>query len=331
MLTRRFAATLALAERGLSRLPAPLLFVGFCFLIASRDVLSKALMKHDVPAVFLLSVFMLSASLYAWLFRWFRTGSAAFAAPFARRSGVEKIRFVKLGLSTWVVYAATIFGIEKLGAQLFNAVDAGAIPLLTLLLAARTEPVSPRQKIGSLVSASGLALFLFATTRAGFPVDGGAAWILVCLLSAAFTSLCSLYQRQQVQEGMHADEVLLYRFPIPAAIMLVWLWIKGTPLSLNSMVPMLVVSFVCVFLPLWLLCIGLMRESLGRFSAYLFLIPVFTFVLGPMWARDESGVLNQTEIVLGVVLALVGYCVFEGILTRRTRSAPQPVRQAAKA
>jgi drug/metabolite transporter (DMT)-like permease len=305
-------------ESTLAQLPAPLLFGTFCFLVASRDVLSHRLLTQNVDVVFLLTAYTVSASVFAWCFRLLRTGSPAFISPFRLLPKKQKVVFLKLGIATWLVYVVTMFGISKLTAPLFNAVDYGAMPLMTLGLAivATHESVVRRQILGACISAGGLLVFVVATQQKGFPAGSG-LWVGISLLSPILTSVCSMYQRQQVQSGMHPDEVLLYRFPIPAVLMLVWLLATSPRLALNQLPQILLISMVCLFLPLWLLCLGFVRASLGRFSAYLFLIPIFTFILGPLLVKGQLALITRPSILVGAGLALCGFCVFEGLFSRK--------------
>lgn len=307
------------------------LFYFFCSLIAFRDAFSHRLLE-DVDPVFMLLVYFVSASVFAWLFKWLRTGNPGFVSPFAKLSKEQKITFAKLGITTWIVYVVTIFGIKELGATVFNIIDYGAMPILTLYagLIMLQEKIAKTQWIGTIAALIGIMLFFLAPANLDEKFTWR-FWIVVALVSPIFTSICSVYQKKQVDQGLHPDIVLLYRFPIPSFLMLLWFLIRSLVTSWNDVpvwlewfiiqsgaamwndVPsLLFISFFGIFLPLLLLCFGFMQSSLSRFSPYLFLIPIMTFILGPLLVKGEWAKLTDIRVVSGMLLVLLGYMIAEG-------------------
>lgn len=289
-------------------------FLFFCCLLAGRDAFSHLLLVRRVDPVFMLTCYCVFASLLAFAAKSYRTKSLEFLSLFRRLSAEERRRFLILGLATWGVYTVTIFGISRLGATLFNFIDYGAMPVFTFLAGVLWFNDNPTRSMyaGGLVALCGLLLFLFAPVE----VATGTNWVFwVCfsMASPVLTALCSALQKKQIDNGLHPDIVLLFRFPIPAVIMLVWLLWSRPVMHVSDLPPLLLLSFLGVFLPLLLLCYGFgQREgALSRFSVYLFLIPVLTFALGPLLVRGEWAKLSQPTISLGIGLVLLGYFISE--------------------
>jgi len=210
-----------------------------------------------------------------------------------------------------LVYAATIWGIKLAGATLFNFVDYGAMPIITLALAMYMAKEPPKRSflVGALISLVGIVALNVYGGKVSFELNLGVACALV---SATGTSLCSAYQKRQIDEGLNADLVLMFRFPIPAAVLLVFCAVQTPSVELEDIWALLVVSFIGVFLPLLLLCFGFASQSLSQFSAYLFLIPVLTFVFGAALNPATFSMVTNSSIVFGMVLVLLGFLVAEG-------------------
>lgn len=295
----------------IKELPPGLIFVVFCLLLAGRDAFSHFLLVQAVDPVFMLTVYCISASVVAWVFRMVRTRSIEFRSAFRRLTGEQKLTFVKLGLATWTVYAVTVFGIKALGATVFNAVDYGSMPILTLFagIIMFRERLAWYQGVGAAISMLGIALFLTAPSEILLS-SSWRLWILVALLSPIFTSLSSGYQKRQIDQGLHPDEVLLFRFPLPALLMIVWMLIEQPEVSWTSVPALAAISIGGLFLPLWLLCFAFMKSSLSRFSMFLFLVPIFTFVLGPLLVEGEWEKLTSWPILGGILVVLTGYASF---------------------
>ena len=295
--------------------PAALSFGLFCLLLALRDSVSHLFLARSegtVHPVFMLFVYCTAASVYAWVFRILRTRSFVFLGRFQELSSRQRWTFIKLGFATWIVYVVTIYGIRALGASVFNVVDYGGMPILTILagvILLKDRP-SWNQILGGIVGLIGLSMFFLAPQNITLP-DEWRLWLFIALFSPVFTSLCSAYQKEQVDDGMHPDEVLLYRFPIPAALMFCWLLVERPPMPWATVPGLLAVSFFGLFLPLVLLCFGLMRATLSRFAAYLFLIPILTFVFGPLLVEGEWAKLLNPLVSAGIIMVLAGYAVSE--------------------
>lgn len=310
----------------MKRYLGPLCFLSFCFLIATRDVLIDRLQVCEkcIRPTGLLLIWSIECALLAWLVRSIRKRSFAFITPFLQLERQQQFDFVKLGFATFVVYVVTVFGIRALTAQVFNLFDYGIMPVLTLLTAylINKERILVHQVVGAFFSVFGIGLLLSALIFS--PVQWQ-IWIGLAFLSPLFTSICSSLQRRQVAQGMTPDEVLLYRFPIPAILMIVWVGVDkfkapDAPigLPLHDLPALLLVGALTVFLPLWLLCRAFVRSSVGQLASYLFLIAVFTFVLAPLVVARAWNPARMPAVWVSAVLLLVGYLVAEGLIKLRT-------------
>ena len=304
------------------------IFNFLCLLVASRDVFSHRLLAGAVDPLWMLLVFCCSCCLYSWIFRVIRTGKPGVVKPFLKLDLPHRFIFLKLGIITWLVYVATVFGVKYLGAAVFNVVDYGGTPLITLVMAffMMGDKLKRSNLFGTIVALAGLILFFAASEN--IDVSSQRWWaigLVLALVSSFTTSLSYVYQKKQVDAGLTPEEVLLYRFPIPALLMLVWCLIEPPHFELSSLLPLLAISFFGVFLPLWLMCFGFMKESIAQFSVYIFLIPIYTFILGPIIVAGEFEKLTQPKILLGTLLVFAGYLIFDG----RTFSRPKLQKKAA--
>jgi drug/metabolite transporter (DMT)-like permease len=310
----------------MKRFLGPLCFVAFCFLISFRDVLTDLLqVEKGIHPTFLLLTWSVECAVLAWVVRSWRRRSLGFVRPFLQLKRQQKLDFIKLGIATWVVYVVTVHCIGILSAPVFNLLDYGTMPMLMLLTAywINEERINARQIVGAFFSVCGIGLLLYVAFNPTIPMGTSwPKWIALSFLSPLFTSVCSSLQRKQVAENMTPDEVLLYRFPIPAVLMIVWFCAAKyfeTPSSavvspLSSLPSLLLIGALTFFLPLWLLCYAFVYSSVGQLAAYLFLIPVFTFVLGPLLVNREWNRILLPEIWGSAILLLIGYCVAEGFI-----------------
>lgn len=313
----------------MKRLLGPLCFVVFCFLIAFRDVLIDRLLTCNgcLHPSFILLTWSIECAVLAWLVRSIRKKSFGFVKPFLQLKRQQQLDFVKLGVATFIVYVVTVRGIQALTAPVFNLIDYGTMPMLTLLTAywINKERVNVHQVTGAIFSVCGILLLLSALIVYKSPVPNWQLWIVLAFVSPVFTSVCSSLQRRQVDQNMTPDEVLLYRFPVPAVLMAIWFFIdkvRETPdapitPSLSYYPAVLFIGAATVFLPLWLLCYAFVRSSVGQLASYLFLIAVFTFVLAPLLVERLWDPTRLPIVLISAVLLLIGYVIGVGLLRRR--------------
>jgi drug/metabolite transporter (DMT)-like permease len=317
---------------------ASVYFLLFVALLAFRDVLIELFLTArngaNVPASLMLAVYCATATGLAWLFHVIQAYSPTIRPSrrverersinpwrhWIKLSGTQRRRFLKLGIATWVVYAATIWGIGFVGAPVFDLVDYAWMPLLTVLAGAYwvREEIPKRRIVFGIIGCASVALIFW-----GRPQHGGqhrgyewATGIFLAVVSTLTTSYCNALQKQQVDDDLEPDEVLLFRFPIPTVLGIVWLAIERPQFDAVALVGLVIVGAVGLFLPLLLLCYGLVQKSLGVFSRYLFLIPVLIWILVPALVSDERARLSDWRILSGAIL-LVGSYIGSEVLERR--------------
>lgn len=121
------------------------------------------------------------------------------------------------------------------------------------------------------------------------------------------TSYCTAIQKDQVDRGLHPDEILMFRFPLPASLMTAWYIMDSPALNLADIPSLVAVSTVGLFLPLLLLCYGFMTSSVRQFSSYLFLVPLLTILIVPTLIDGEWDRLMGWRILAGGVLLACSY------------------------
>jgi drug/metabolite transporter (DMT)-like permease len=282
---------------------ATVYFWMFCILLAGRDSFTQLLgmTVHPVP---MLVVFCWTSTIVAWLFGTVRTGIRSPFSIWRRLEVDQRWALVRLGLATWGVYAATVWGVVILGASVFNIVDYAAMPILTIgagaLLLGEDRP-SMRNYAWGVVGIIGVGLLYLADSQRASEIHG-APWeigVSLALVSPLLTSYCSAVQKDQVDRGLHPDEILMFRFPLPATLMTVW-YITGTEtLRIGDLPGLVAVGVIGMFLPLLLLCYGFMTSSLRQFSSYLFLVPLLTLLVVPTMIEGEWERLTEWCLVAG--------------------------------
>ena len=293
----------------------------FCILLASRDAFTQVLgvEVHPVP---MLLVYCWTCTIAAWVFGTVRRGLQSPLLIWRQLAPRQRWTLVYLGFATWGVYAATVWGIVIVGASVFNVIDYGAMPILTVgagaVFLGEGSPSVKTYTVGAIGVVGVLLLFL-ADLPTASAIHGG-AWevgIVLAMVSPVLTSYCSAIQKDQVNCGLHPDEVLMFRFPIPAILMTVWFVVDSPPVDLAHVPGLVVISVGGVFLPLLLLCYGFMTATLRQFSSYLFVVPILTVLIVPTMIVGEWGRLAEWRIVTGGVLLASAYVL--SILGERRR------------
>lgn len=275
----------------------------FCILLAGRDAFTQLLgmSVHPVP---MLLVYCWTSTLIAWLFGTVRRGLRSPVSIWRRLEVRQRWTLVRLGLATWGVYAATVWGVLIVGAPVFNIIDYGAMPIMTVaagaLFLGESRPSTRNYALGA-VGIVGVGLLYMADLQRASETHA-APWevgVILAVISPVLTSYCSAVQREQVVRGLHPDEILMFRFPLPAVLMSVWYMGGSTTLSLGDVPGLVAVGVVGVFLPLLLLCYGFMTSSLRQFASYLFLVPLLTVLIVPTMIDGEWDRLTEWPIVAG--------------------------------
>ena len=216
----------------------------------------------------------------------------------------------------------TIYGISKLTPGILSFAEYGIMPAITLLIAIKStkETLKKRQLFATIIGLAGVLCFALIHDKKNDPPHGFMllVWICLILLSAYLTSLCSLYQKQLVDEGLSPESVLMYRFPLTAICSLVACLIFKVNMEWSIVPQLLLISLLTVFLPLYLLCYAFMKETLGRFSIYIFFIPLFTVVIGVIFLPQVT-INKNSMFIVGALIILFSFLLFEGIFSKKEK------------
>jgi drug/metabolite transporter (DMT)-like permease len=314
----------------LERNPA-ICFNLFAILIASRDVFTQRLLLQSLDPIHVLFVFCLVTMSAALIFNvLFRRGSAITKlTSFEDETVYSKLL---LGVATWLAFLATMFGIKFLGAPIFSLIEHALIPVLSLVLAARflSERMNMRMKIACFILGIGLILFLTASIDGSDVSAINDLWlggVVLAIIGAFLTATNSAFQKKLVTAAYAPDEVLFIRFLLPTFLMGILCLLN--PKGAIPSDKLLDVGFIAGFtfaLPLVFLCLGFARASMVRFSAFNFLIPAYTFILGPIAVQGELEKLKNPWLLTGIVAMAAGYLLFESdsiLMTFRRNSKLQ--------
>ena len=196
------------------------------------------------------------------------------------------------------------------GATMFSFVDYGSTPLLTIVMAILIVRESPDRRVivGSAIALAGIAIFFVYSSNISWKLNLG---LVLAISSATFTAVSTAYQKKQIDSGLHPDTVLMFRFVIPAAIAAVALVIMRPDVVVNDLPVLVVVSFFCFFLPLFFMCCGLTRSTLSKYAPFDFIIPIMTFIIGPILVRSEWEKITDPFVIAGMIVVLVGFVLAE--------------------
>ena len=288
----------------------------FAVLVAGRDAMTHKLLVESVDPLVMLFIFCATTTAVALIFNVARRGGSALRHAIDPEKGLIK-SVAGLGIYTWLTFLACIFGIRAVGATIFSVVEHSLMPISTVILASRLlkESFPTNMKIGLAICTASVVVFLMASNDVASVASRQELWIggiLLAVLGSVLTSFTSVYQKRLIAKSYTPDEVLFFRFALPTVFMALLLPMADTS-NLTAIVVLKLV-FLGLFgfaLPLVFLCFGFMKASLARFSAYIILIPAYTFILGPIFVAGEIQKLLHPGVAFGIVGILVGYIVFE--------------------
>ncbi len=295
----------------------------FAFLIGARDVASQILLSEKIDPVFMLSIYCWTTTIAALATNILWRGGSVFKSLPRQIRGQNFSELLypvgSLGVSTLLAFLATLFGIILIGAPLFNLVEHALMPISTAFLAGKMfgDHVSVRMKTGLTLCIVGVFLFMGPSAFAiGNSHDSFFVYLVIGLSLAVgasvLTSLTSANQKKLVSKNFSPDEVLFVRFSVPSLLLILYSPLMNIPeISWTLMGKLIGVSLFGFALPLVFLCLGFLKSSLARFSAYLLLVPAYTFFLGVALIPNEAEKLNDPFMLIGIAVILCGYIIFE--------------------
>jgi drug/metabolite transporter (DMT)-like permease len=206
----------------------------------------------------------------------------------------------------------------------FNAIDYGAMPVMTLAaagLALRERPTRA-QVLGGLLGGIGVVVLCLVPDPQRLGTSSSwALWLAISFVSPILTAACSAIQKRLLNAGYSPADVLILRFPISAVVFGAWMLAGDHRVESSALPGLIGVTIVGAFVPLWLLCFGLLRRGLSSLAGFLLLIPVFTFALGPLVVSERWSLLMSPWIVGGTALLILGYLLAEGYIGNRPTPA----------
>jgi drug/metabolite transporter (DMT)-like permease len=270
----------------------------FALLIASRDVLSQVLLSEKMDPIFLLAVYCWTTTIVAFLLNLIlrrasiaKSISQIFAAqPWNRSTGRTVIA---LGALTLLSSLGTLFGIKAIGAPTFSLILHSLMPVSTAIIAGKMfgDQISRAMRRTLFSCLIGILFFMGPPAFATLESAGTqSTWILLvgmtlAVLSSVLMSLTLAQQKLLVSGNFFPDEVLFLRFFIPSILLLLVVpFMKFPDFSVSLVMRLIAIALFSFTLPLIFLCMGFLKSSLVRFSAYLLLIPAYTFFLGLLLA-----------------------------------------------
>ena len=270
---------------------------------AANNVIVKTVLDELSPLAYVLGRFLIVVVLvFAWL---------AVRRGLHRPEPADVPLFVLAGVSGYAAYNALFtVGLERTSAfSVALLISLG--PVFTLLFARLLgiERARPRQWLGVVCAALGVAVFVGDTLRSDTPATGDA----LSLLAAAAFAVYSLATRPLVRRygapvatawSALVGLVAIAPFALQAAGRQDW---RG--LSFGAWASLVYASALSMLVAYTLWSWAIERRGVGRTVPYLFLVPVVTGLLAVFLLDERFGPFK----VVGGLLVLVGTALVRGV------------------
>ncbi|MDA9951202.1 DMT family transporter [Oligoflexaceae bacterium] len=305
-----------------------LMFNLFAVTLGLRDVFSEIYLSKSYSPEIILFIFSAVTILLAYLFRVHSTKSLAPFSDIRRESRKDKVLFFNLGITTFIAFILTVYGIKLIGAAIFSIIEHSIMPISTIFLGVFLlgERFRKGHLLGILICIVGIVLFFLETTQ--IEVAQRSNWFIgVCLsvICSYLTSLSSYYQKKLINNGVDLSVIMKYRFFPTFLILGLTLFFQKEmgvflePGRQSDLAAIAVIGVLTFALPMLFLCLGFVRASLQRFSAYILMIPIYTFILSALIipnTRDYS----SPYVIAGITTVFFGY-LFTELNYFRTKDA----------
>lgn len=233
-------------------------------------------------------------------------------------------RSIILGVIAAIIYYVTFAMIINIGAGLFNLIDYGLAPILTALLGIIffKEKKSPFLFVSFILYLVGLIIIYLDENTANELISGEIPINIMLLFLAAIISpigtaisdFLTKWLLDKDKGNLDKEEILFIRF-LPAALILFIIVIIApevvgkdaineisSEMRMQDFFYLIIASVLLGFLPMYLLCIGLVRNSLSKYAVWEFLIPAIVFFY---LFINEHGFVFKFE-VFGALMILSG-------------------------
>lgn len=289
------------------RLALPV-FVLFCCLSATRDVLSEVFLKkqeYQLSPVFILLIYSLTTQLIFGLHLLVRPRRVRTSNTLASRDTV--LALALLNVFTVIAYTTYFLAIASpLGAGLNSFVDYGTTPLFTAITGALLlgEKLNKRFWYSATLGLSGV--FLFSISRISSDLSMSFAWLLgltYALVSSLSSAAYRVYSKQLLSVGMDKSQILFYRLFGVTISLSVYAYIGKEVVQVEAILPVLITGIIGFSLPLFLILYVLEHMEIRQFAILWFLLPLITYFVSFGFGYTDVYVLDALAaicIVLGV-------------------------------
>lgn len=296
-----------------------LMFNMFAITLGLRDVFSEIYLSKSFSPELILFVFSAVTIVLAYAFRAYQFRDLSLFQDIKTQSREDKILFFNLGITTFLAFIMTVYGIKLIGAALFSIIEHAIMPISTIFLGVLLlgERFRSGHLAGIIICIVGIVLFLLETTQ--IAVSERSSWFIgVCLsiICSYLTSLSSYYQKKLILNGVDLSVIMKYRFFPTFLILAPILLFTGEFVQIvdvsnrADIASLSLIGALTFALPMLFLCFGFVRASLQRFSTYILLIPIYTFILSALiipHGHDYSSPL----VVAGIATVFAGYVFTE--------------------
>lgn len=291
---------------------AAVALASFSVLIALRDVSFELFLKEE-PVAFAFVVCATIALLSAIIVSCKKDGWKSLANKVRKKEVLGRVAL--LGLLSAGIYGAGFYLVSIMGAGTFHTINYGLLPVVVAVVGAMafstTIPATFWLAFGTYLT--GLALLMTETKNLdGFAYAGLA--MLVPIVTALCDALTKWLLNPKRPAALAWPEVLVVRFvPASIALFIYAVPVSGKSIVINDVVPALTVAVFCGFVPLGLLCFGLVQSTMQKYAAWLFLIPAIAF-FGTLHKHPESA---RPLPIAGALLIMAGVVVCKTPLGER--------------
>lgn len=303
---------------------AALAFAAFAVLIALRDV-SFELFLQEKPVAFAFLVCATIATL-AVVIVTLQRGWSALLSKLCEKGALP--RAVLLSLLSGAIYGGGFYLVSLMGAGTFHTINYGLMPVAAAVVGASLfGGTIPRTFwLAFCTYLVGLGLLMAETEELRSWAYAGVAMI-VPVVTAVCDGLTKWLLNKDRPKHLKPSEALAVRFVPATAALGIYAAVAGHSVTIENVAPALTVAVLFGFVPLGLLCIGLVKASMQTYAPWLFLIPAIAF-FGTLHAHPES---VRPLPIAGAVLMMVGVvvCVLLGRRSPPGAQRPQGTSRAA--
>jgi len=279
-------------------------FAWFAILLAARDISAEVFLAENSLSL----AFAICTTIVVLSFAMILISGQGLDLIAKLKSPGVLWRATLLGTMSGAIYGGIFYLIAHMGVGLFAMIDYGLVPLATLTVGMVffKEKVKIEFLAALVIYLVGV-VFLFVE-RGMFGMDL-LFFALFCPIATAASDGLTKWLLSPEHGKLTRPQLLVIRFlPASIALFLFSYFFSEAPMAIANWPRTLFVSVCFGWLPLWLLCTGLVRQGLSKLAIFEFLIPAVAFF----------GTLNLHPELIAPLPIIGGFLILAAIVVSQT-------------